>query len=160
MDGGLQSRRASALLAPKLGDSLTAEVGPRMIVQFNVANKAALLPAMWQVDHGFASVANHAVEGHVFDLAIAVEDFDAVEFDVIAAHNKLEPRKFAIPPADMDRIVIVDKADMAVAQPHPLVAVGDVESGSGPLRLPGPRAQQLPLRGSRAGNGNAIRRRE
>ena len=64
-------------MAPKLGYGLTAEVELRMIMQLNVVNEAAPLPAMWQVDHGFAAVVNMAVEGHVFDLAIAVEDFDA-----------------------------------------------------------------------------------
>ena len=90
------SRTALALLAPKLGYGLTAEVELRMIMQLNVANKAAFLPAMGQVDHGFAAVVNMAVEGNVFDLAVAVDDFDAVEFNGVAAHKKLEPRKSAI----------------------------------------------------------------
>ena len=119
------SRTALAFLAPKLGYGLTAEVELRMIMQLNVTNKAALLPAMGQVDHGFAAVVNLAVEGYVFDLAIAVEDFDAVEFDAVAAHKKLEPRKPAILTADMDRIVIVDESDMTVAQPFPLVVTVD-----------------------------------
>src|SRR5271157_4561150 len=103
---------ASALLAPKLRDSLTAEVGPRMIVQLDIANETALMPAMGQVEHRITAIVDHAIKGDVFNLAIAEEDLDAVEFDVVAAHKQLEPRKLAILLADMDRIVIVDEADM------------------------------------------------
>ena len=96
-----------------------------MIMQLNVANKAALVPTMWQVDHGFAAVVNMTVKDHVFDLPVAKVDLDTLEPDVVAAHNQLQPRKLAILMTDIDRIVIVDETDMAVPQPYPLVPVGD-----------------------------------
>ena len=96
-----------------------------MIVQLDIANETALMPAMGQVEHRITAVVNHAIKGDVFNLAIAEEDLDAVEFDVVAAHKQLEPRKLAILLADMDRIVIVDEADMTVSQPYPFVMVSN-----------------------------------
>ena len=85
-----------------------------MVAPFGVLNEPAFVPAMRQLDHGFAAVVDWTVEGHILDLAVAVEDFDAAELDIIAANDQLEPLELAVVPADVDLIVIVDETDVAV----------------------------------------------
>ena len=42
-----------------------------MIVQLDVANEAAIVPAMRQVDNGFAAIVDMLVEDNVFNFAVA-----------------------------------------------------------------------------------------
>ena len=42
-----------------------------MVVQLDVANEAAIVPAVRQVDNGFAAIVDVLVENNVFNFAVA-----------------------------------------------------------------------------------------
>ena len=46
-----------------------------------------------------------------------------VEPDVVTANDQFKPLEPSILPAHVDRIVIIDETDFAVAQPHPFTSV-------------------------------------
>jgi hypothetical protein len=86
-------------------------------MQLHIADEASFVPAMRQLDHRLAAIGNVAVEDHVLDLAIAEDHFDAVELDVLAADQQLEPLELAVMPAGVDYVAVVAEADIAVAEP-------------------------------------------
>src|SRR5262249_35950455 len=85
------------------------------------------------VDNGFAASVDVPVEDDVLNLAITEQNFDAVEFDIVPADDELQPLELTVLTANVDHVVIVDKADMPVAQPNPLVAA---DHGGGFFFLP------------------------
>jgi hypothetical protein len=98
-----------------------------MIVQLDIADVTALVPAMRQLDIGFAAVADVMIEDDVLHLAISEEHFDAVQLDVVFVDLEFQPLELAITAADVDRVAVVDEADMAVGEPYPFAGIGSAD---------------------------------
>ena len=114
----------SVFLAPKLGDGLALKIQAGMIMQLNLLNVTALMLAVRKLDIGFAAVPNMMLERHDLCLAIAKNDFDAVQLNVVFIDFELEPRELAIMAANMDHVVIDQEGDMTIGQPDPFGGMG------------------------------------
>ena len=104
-----------------------APIGLSVIVQHDFLDEAALVPAVRQRDIGLAAFVDMMIEDNLFDLAVAVNDFDGVELDLGLADLQLEPNELAFVTADVNRVVVTNEADMAVAKIYPVAS----ERGAG-----------------------------
>jgi hypothetical protein len=72
-----------------------------------VTDKAAIAPARPQVEHGFASLGDLAMELGVFLLTVAELDDDPAELDFVPVNDQLKAPETALEPADIDPVMIL-----------------------------------------------------